>query len=130
MTAKLASTKLPVPAIIPCDDRCMFAKGDDCDCECQGKNHKQGGKLTAAQREIVRTKAGRRVKPLTPGTPDFKLAARILRMRDKQGMTQKDIAVEMRMSAPTVRRLITRYLLTVAAAQQAPVYDSTGWLVG
>lgn len=108
------------PLIIPCDDRCMFAKGDDCDCECGGKNHKQGHKLTASQRAIVRTKAGRRVKHLTPGTQEFKLAARIVAMRNVDGMTRKDIAAELGVSAPTVRRLITRYLLTA---------EALGWVV-
>jgi len=100
--------------IIPCDDRCMFAKGDECDCECGGKNHQQGGKLTASQRTIVRTKAGRRVKHLTPGTFDFRLAESLYAMR-QEGMTKKDIAHEANVSAPTVRRLLTRFELTMAA---------------
>lgn len=106
------------PIIIPCDDRCMFAKADECDCECGGKNHKQGHKLTASQREIVRTRAGRRVKHLTPGTQEFTFAARILDLRDNDGWTQKEIASHFHVSAPTVRRLITRYLLTLAAMGQ------------
>jgi hypothetical protein len=111
------SAKSTATAIIPCDDRCMFAKGDDCDCECGGKNHKQGHKLPAHQREIVRTKAGRRVRYLTPGTKDFAFAAHLASLRE-QGMTKKDIAEQMGVSAPTVRRFITRYVLTMAALGQ------------
>ncbi len=107
---------IPVAAIIPCDDRCMFAKGDDCDCECQGKNHKQGHRLTAVQREIARTKAGRRVPLLTPRTAEWDTAMAMLEARDA-GMTQKDIAVAFKVSAPTVRRLIKSLLFTVAAAE-------------
>lgn len=104
-------------AIIPCDDRCMFAKGDDCDCECGGKNHKQGHKLPQHQREILRTKAGRRVKYLTPATSEFAFAAHLHSLRE-QGMTKKDIAEQMHVSAPTVRRYITRFELTMAALGQ------------
>jgi len=107
-------SKKPEP-IVPCDDRCMFAKGDDCDCYCGGKNHKQGFRLPAAQREAHRTKAGRRIALLTPGTREFIQAARILHLRDVEGMTQKDIAEALHISAPTVRRIITRYLHTLAA---------------
>lgn len=115
------STKSTATAIIPCDDRCMFAKGDDCDCECGGKNHKQGHKLPQHQREILRTKAGRRVKYLTPGTSDFRFAETLYAMR-QEGMTKKDIAAELKVSAPTVRRYLTRFLLTMAALGQ-PVED-------
>lgn len=101
--------------IVPCDDRCMFAKGDDCDCYCGGKNHKQGFRLPAHQREVHRTRAGRRIALLTPGTRDFIQAARVLHLREVEGMTQKDIAASLHMSAPTVRRMITRYLHTMAA---------------
>jgi hypothetical protein len=115
-TSKAAAT-----AIIPCDDRCMFAKGDDCDCECGGKNHKQGHKLPAHQREILRTKAGRRVKYLTPGTGDFRFAE-TLYARRQEGMTKREIAAELKVSAPTVRRYLTRFMLTMAALGH-PVED-------
>lgn len=118
------STKTTTQAtdlIVPCDDRCMFAKGDDCDCECGGKNHKQGFRLPAHQREILRTKAGRRVKYLTPGTGDFRFAETLYAMR-QEGMTKKDIAKEMKVSAPTVRRYLTRFVLTMAALGH-PVED-------
>lgn len=114
-------SKSTATAIIPCDDRCMFAKADDCECECGGKNHKQGHRLTATQREIVRTKAGRRVKYLTPGTGDFRFAE-ALYARRQEGMTKKDIAAELNVSAPTVRRYLTRFLLTMAALGQ-PLED-------
>ena len=54
--------------VIPCDDRCMFAKHEDCDCECQGVNHQQGfGRMAADIHAIVggvavdavRTESGR-----------------------------------------------------------------------
>ena len=107
--------------IIPCDDRCMFAKGDDCDCYCGGANHKQGFRLPAHMREQHRTRVGRRIMLLNPGTPDFVAARNVLRMRDKLGMSQRDIAAELNVSPPTVRRMITRYLHTLAAmdAQKA-----------
>jgi DNA-directed RNA polymerase sigma subunit (sigma70/sigma32) len=105
--------------IIPCDDRCMFAKGDDCDCECGGKNHKQGFRLPAHQREVHRTRAGRRIALLTPGTKDYQMAARWLDLRDNDGWTQKEIAHQFNVSAPTVRRLITRLLHTLAAMETA-----------
>jgi len=120
-TTTKRTRKAAATAIIPCDDRCMFAKGDDCDCECGGKNHKQGHKLPAHQREIIRTKAGRRVKHLTPGTYDFRLAETMYARR-QEGMTKKDIAAEFVCSAPTVRRLITRFMLTMEALGH-PVED-------
>lgn len=119
-TTKRTARKATV-AIIPCDDRCMFAKGDDCECECGGKNHKQGHKLPAHQREIIRTKAGRRVRYLTPGTHDFRLAETMYARR-QEGITKKDIAAEFKVSAPTVRRLITRFMLTMDALGH-PVED-------
>lgn len=100
-------------AIVPCDDRCMFAKGDDCDCECGGENHKQGFRLTSAQRAFVRTPAGRRVSPLQPRTPDYSLGRKMAKMHQEQGMTKREIATALGVSAPTVRRYITRYLLAV-----------------
>jgi hypothetical protein len=111
-TSKAAAT-----TIVPCDDRCMFAKGDDCECECGGKNHKQGHKLTASQREIIRTKGGRRVKHLTPGTSVFRFAESLYALR-QEGLTKKDIAAELKVSAPTVRRYLTRFMLTMAALGQ------------
>lgn len=96
--------------IIPCDDRCMFAKGDECDCTCEGVNHKQGSLLTPAQRTFLRTKAGRRVQPLKPRTDEYALGREMFQMHE-DGMTKRAIAAEFEMSAPTVRRYITRYLL-------------------
>lgn len=94
----------------PCDDRCMFAKGDECDCFCGGENHQQGHALTAKQRAFVRTKAGRRVQPLRPRTPEYSLGREMHQMHE-DGMTKRDIAAHFQVSAPTVRRYITRYLL-------------------
>ena len=34
---KPAATAYTVPRL--CDDRCTEAKGDDCECSCNGKNH-------------------------------------------------------------------------------------------
>jgi DNA-binding CsgD family transcriptional regulator len=96
--------------IVPCDDRCMFAKGDECDCHCEGVNHQQGHRLTAAQREILRTKAGRRVNPLKPRTDEYTLGREMFKAHE-DGMTKRDIAKMYDVSAPTVRRYITRYLL-------------------
>lgn len=107
--------------IIPCDDRCMFAKGDDCDCECGGKNHQQGGKLTTVQMYRSRTDAGRIIKTMVPNSSEWKQAEGWLRLRDEEGMTQKDIAAEAGVSGPTVRRAIRRlvYTLAIAEAQAA-----------
>jgi hypothetical protein len=113
-TAIAQAIEIANSIIIPCDDRCMFAKLDECDCECGGKNHQQGHKLPAHQREIIRTKAGRRVKHLTPGTFDFRLAESMYAMR-QEGLTKREIAKQANVSAPTVRRLITRFMITMAA---------------
>lgn len=96
--------------IVPCDDRCMFAKGDECDCACGGENHQQGHRLTAKQRSFLRTKAGRRVQPFRPLTEDYRLGREMYRMHE-DGMTKRDIAAHFQISAPTVRRYITRYML-------------------
>lgn len=109
--------QIPAAVIVPCDDRCMFAKHDDCDCVCGGKNHMKGNMLTAVQREIPRTRVGRRIPILTQGTTDWNLAWAMLEMRDEEGMTQRDIAAEMGVSAPTVRRLIKSLMFTLAAAE-------------
>lgn len=109
--------QIPANVIVPCDDRCMFAKHEDCDCVCGGKNHMKGNLLTAVQREIPRTRVGRRIPILTQGTADWNLAWAMLEMRDEEGLTQKDIAAEMGVSAPTVRRLIKSLMFTLAAAE-------------
>lgn len=103
--------------IIPCDDRCMWAQGDDCDCFCGGKNHRQGHRLTAIQRTVLRTVAGRRITPLTPKTTEWDLANAFAMLED-QGMTRKDIAAQFRVSAPVVRRYITRLLATLEMAEE------------
>lgn len=102
--------------VIPCDDRCMYAKHEDCDCECQGVNHQRGAQLTAQQREITRTSAGRRIRLIAPGTPEWDLAWSVLERRD-EGETQKDIAADLGVSAPCVRRLIRSLLFTIASAE-------------
>jgi len=107
---------IPASTIIPCDDRCMFAQGDDCDCVCQGVNHKRGKELTAVQREIPRTRAGRRIPILTPGTAEWDLAWAMYDRRE-DGDTQREIAADMGVSGPTVRRLIKSLLYTLAAAE-------------
>ena len=117
----MSTITIPASTIVPCDDRCMFAKHDDCDCVCNGANHQKGHMLTAVQREIPRTRVGRRIPILTPGTPDWNTAWTMLEMRDDEGMTQKDIAVEMCVSAPTVRRLIKSLVFTLAAAEAQAV---------
>lgn len=90
--------------VIPCDDRCMFAKSDYCDCECEGRNHQQGHRLTDEQRTILRTKAGRRIPVLTPGTADWN-DARAIRALEEAGLTRKEIAAEFGCSQPVIRRL-------------------------
>lgn len=110
------TVSIPAPIIIPCDDRCMFAKGDDCDCECGGKNHQKGSMLTAVQREIPRTVAGRRIPLLTPGTPEWDIAWAMYEARE-DGDTQKDIAIDFGVSGPTVRRMIRSLLFTIATAK-------------
>lgn len=113
----MSTITIPANIIVPCDDRCMFAAGDECDCQCGGANHQQGSKLTSVQRQIPRTRVGRRIPVLTQGTPEWDLAWTALEMRDDEGLTQKDIALEMGMSAPTVRRLIKSLLVTLAIAE-------------
>ena len=113
----MTTITIPASTIVPCDDRCMFAKNEDCDCTCQGVNHQQGSKLTALQREIPRTRVGRRIPVLTPGTADWFLAETLLDLRD-EGITQRDLAAMFQVSAPTVRRLIKSLLFTVALATE------------
>lgn len=102
--------------VIPCDDRCMFAKHEDCECECQGANHQRGHLLTALQREMPRTSAGRRIPVIVPGTPEWDLAWAVYERRE-EGETQKDIAAELGVSAPCVRRLIRSLMFTLALAE-------------
>jgi hypothetical protein len=113
----LDTITIPASTIVPCDDRCMFAKHEDCDCACQGANHQRGGSLTALQREIPRTRVGRRIPILTPGTSDWNLAETLLEQRD-EGVTQRDLAAMYGVSAPTVRRLIKSLLFTLALAEK------------
>jgi len=100
--------------IIPCDDRCMFAKLDDCDCECQGVNHKRGGELTEEQRTIVRTPKGRRIRPLEPGSWEYATARELFETYEGGGVTREELAAEYGVSDTTVRRYQRRYELTVA----------------
>ena len=111
-----STVTIPSVSIIPCDDRCMFAKGLDCDCECGGKNHQKGNLLTAVQRAIPRTKAGRRIPLLTQGTPEWDIAWAMYEARE-DGDTQADIAVEFNVSAPTVRRAIRSLMFTIATVE-------------
>lgn len=122
----MSTISIPASVIVPCDDRCMFAKGDDCDCTCNGANHKKGTMLTAVQRQIPRTKAGRRIPVLTPATPEWDAAWTAYEMREDEGMTQKDIAAEMGVSGPTVRRLIKSLLYTLAIAEQQAEAHANG----
>lgn len=108
---------IPAALIIPCDDRCMWAKEEDCDCVCGGKNHQQGPKLNSVQRTVQRTRVGRRIPLLTPGTPEWDTAWTMLEMRDEDGETQRDIAAALGVSAPTVRRMIKSLNFTLAVAE-------------
>lgn len=108
---------IPASTIVPCDDRCMFAKHEDCDCTCQGVNHQRGAMLTALQREIPRTRVGRRIPVLTPGTPEWAFAETLLEQRD-EGVTQRDLAAIYGVSAPTIRRTIKSLLFTLALAEK------------
>lgn len=112
------STTIIIPAatIIPCDDRCMFAKHEDCDCVCGGANHQQGDRLTSVQRAIPRTRVGRRIPLLTQGTPEWETAWAMYEARE-DGDTQRDIAEDFGVSAPTVRRMIKSLLFTMAIAE-------------
>lgn len=107
---------LPAATIIPCDDRCMFAQHEDCDCVCGGMNHQKGNLLTRVQREIPRTRVGRRIPLVTPGTPEWDTAWAMYEARE-DGDTQRDIAVTFGVSAPTVRRMIKSLLFTLAIAE-------------
>jgi hypothetical protein len=111
---------VPATVVIPCDDRCMFAKHEDCDCQCQGVNHMRGHLLTAVQREIPRTRVGRRIPVLTPGTPEWDTAWAMYERRE-DGDYQCDIADDFGVSAPTVRRMIKSLLFTLAIAEAQQV---------
>lgn len=108
--------ELQPAVVIPCDDRCMYAKHEDCDCTCQGVNHQRGALLTSTQRAITRTDAGRRIRLIAPGTPEWDLAWAVYERRE-DGETQRDIAADMGLSAPCVRRMIRSLLFTLAAAE-------------
>ena len=112
----LDTIEIPAALVIPCDDRCMFAKHEDCDCVCGGKNHQRGHLLTSVQREIPRTRVGRRIPVLTPGTPEWDTAWAMYEARE-EGEYQCDIAVAFGVSAPTVRRMIKSLLYTMAIAE-------------
>jgi hypothetical protein len=119
-TASTTEFDLVQAMIIPCDDRCMFAKHEDCDCECGGRNHQKGSMLTEAQRSIVRTPAGRRVRLLAPGTPEFDVALAWHTLEAEEGWTRREIAAEAGVSAPCVRRALRSLEATLeAAAAQA-----------
>lgn len=112
-TATITTIEQPA-VIVPCDDRCMFAKLDDCDCVCQGVNHKRGGELTEEQRTIARTPKGRRIRVLEPGTEAFKVAAELTALYETGGYTREELAQEYGVSDTTVRRNIQRYVATAA----------------
>lgn len=112
----MTTITLPASTIIPCDDRCMFAVGDFCDCQCQGENHRRGHELASVQRAIPRTLAGRRIPMLTTGTPEWDTAWAMYEARE-DGIMQKDLAVAFATSPSTVRRLIKSLLFTIAAAE-------------
>lgn len=102
--------------IIPCDDRCMFAKHEDCDCQCGGANHQRGNMLTAEQRKVQRTEAGRRVALFAPATPAWDVAWAMQEMED-EGETRKDIAAAFGVSQPVVRRTLRSLQATLATAE-------------
>lgn len=112
----MTTITLPAATIIPCDDRCMFAQEDECDCQCNGANHQKGNLLTAVQRAIPRTRVGRRIPILTPGTADWDTAWAMYEARE-DGETQKDLAATFGVSAPTVRRMIKSLLFTISIAE-------------
>jgi predicted DNA-binding protein (UPF0251 family) len=118
----MGEVKVGKGVIIPCDDRCMFAEGTECDCECGGKNHQQGHRLTAVQMYQPRTQAGRAIQPLVRNSAEYKRAVKWLRLREEEGMTQKEIAEQAGVSAPCVRRALRQLAWTLAltiAQQQA-----------
>lgn len=119
MSVNLAAVTVPAALIIPCDDRCMFAIHEDCDCECGGKNHQKGHLLTAVQRTPLRTEAGRRIPLISPGTPDWDVAVAMYEARE-DGDTNVEIAEAFGVGPAKVRRTVRSYLFTLAvAAQQA-----------
>lgn len=113
----MSTIALPTATVIPCDDRCMFAKNDECDCVCQGENHKRGHLLTSAQREIKRTDAGRRIRLLAPGTPEFDIAMAMHDLETEEGLTRREIAAQFGVSAPCVRRALRSLFATLEAAE-------------
>jgi hypothetical protein len=90
---------------IPCDDSCMFAKGNDCECPCGGVNHQVGtkGLMPTAHAYVYRTTAGRRINPALGDKAEL---AEWMRAQEEGGMTRKEIAKAAKVSASTVRRLI------------------------
>lgn len=104
---------IPATTIVPCDDRCMFSTHEDCECVCGGKNHGKGKSLTALQRKVLRTEAGRRIATVVPGTPEFDIAMAALSLREG-GATNREIAVTLSIGPATVRRMVRSLLFTQA----------------
>jgi Helix-turn-helix domain of resolvase len=104
----------------PCQDACMYAKGDDCECYCNGENHKVGtnGLIPAEFNEVTRTTAGRLINPVFPDADQAANAEWMLAMHD-DGMTRREIAKLAGVAPATVRRYITRLLLAEELAAEA-----------
>jgi hypothetical protein len=97
---------------VPCSDECMFAKGTECDCQCQGHNHMVGtnGLIPAEYMQVTRTVAGRLINPTFHSAKQQETAEWMLALHDS-GVTKRDIAKQAGTSQATVRRYITRLLL-------------------
>lgn len=108
----MATTTATKVQFIPCSDECMYAKGDECNCECQGHNHQVGtnGLIPAQYMEKTYTVAGRLINPVFKDSAQESLAWLFISLHEA-GTTKRDIAKQFGVSGPTVRRYITRALL-------------------
>ncbi len=98
--------------LIYCDDRCLFAKNNDCDCTiCNGLSHRKGWEI-ADLPPAIRTAAGRRVPLLRAGTREFQDAEKVYKMT-QDGFTRREVAEIYFVSISTIRRMIRSYLASI-----------------
>jgi hypothetical protein len=111
MTAKI---------FLPCQDACMYANGDDCECYCNGENHRVGtnGLIPVEFNMVTRTQAGRLINPTFPNATQAENAEWMLAQHDA-GMPRSEIAKLSGVAPATVRRYIARLLLAEELAAEA-----------
>lgn len=95
---RLTKTK----AAVPCDSRCVFARGPSCDCQCRGENHGSGLVVTYT------VDAGG-IPRISQNNPDM---LRDLADKYRELLRQVEYAFQRRYSHVRSMRLAGRYLLS------------------